>query len=288
MRPWILLVTLCVPAALASGPDLSLELRARAVAPGEPVRVVAHAREPLERLEGEFLGRPLFMSREDGDATSWSGWTLVGLDDAAGPTRLELHGTTAAGRAVSASRSVEVEARSFPREELKVAPKYVSPPPEVEERLARERVKLDAIYRARRENASAAVAFQRPVPGERTSVFGMRRFYNGEPRSPHPGVDLRAASGTPVHAAGDGVVVLAEDLYYSGNTVILDHGGGLFTIYAHLSEVRVHEGQSTRAGALLGLSGATGRVTGPHLHWGAKIGDVPFDPAALLDPELFR
>jgi murein DD-endopeptidase MepM/ murein hydrolase activator NlpD len=111
--------------------------------------------------------------------------------------------------------------------------------------------------------------------------------YNGEPRSPHPGLDLRAASGTPVESSGAGHVCLAEDLYYSGNTVILDHGGGLFTVYAHLSRLLVSEGDAVEAGHILGLSGATGRVTGPHLHWGAKIGDRPFDPAALLDPRLF-
>ena len=100
-------------------------------------------------------------------------------------------------------------------------------------------------------------------------------------------MDLRAPTGTEVRASGSGLVVLSSDLYYSGNIVIVDHGGGLFTLYAHLSELRVKEGQEVAAGDLLGLSGATGRVTGPHLHWGAKIGNRPFDPQALLDPALF-
>ena len=98
---------------------------------------------------------------------------------------------------------------------------------------------------------------------------------------------VRAATGTPVLASGPGTVVLASDLYYSGNTVIVDHGGGLFTLYAHLSRLGVDEGQQVAAGDRVGLSGATGRVTGPHLHWGAKIGDLPFDPRALLDGSLF-
>jgi murein DD-endopeptidase MepM/ murein hydrolase activator NlpD len=130
-------------------------------------------------------------------------------------------------------------------------------------------------------------AFVPPVPGPPTSVFGTRRFFNDRPRSPHPGLDLRAAGGTPVVAAGPGSVALAADLYYSGNTVILDHGGGLFTLYAHLERIDVAEGDRLRAGDKLGLSGATGRVTGPHLHWGAKVGDRPFDPRALLDSSLF-
>jgi murein DD-endopeptidase MepM/ murein hydrolase activator NlpD len=130
-------------------------------------------------------------------------------------------------------------------------------------------------------------SFVRPVGGVPTSVFGTRRIFNGEPRSPHPGLDLRAASGTPVLSSGAGRVVLAQDLYYSGNTVIVDHGSGLFTIYAHLSATEVDEAQTVAAGDRLGLSGASGRVTGPHLHWGAKIGDRPFDPIALLAPELY-
>jgi murein DD-endopeptidase MepM/ murein hydrolase activator NlpD len=91
-----------------------------------------------------------------------------------------------------------------------------------------------------------------------------------------------------VRASGSGRVVLAESLYYSGNTVILDHGGGLFTVYAHLSEIQVEEGKDAGREQVIGLVGATGRVTGPHLHWGAKVGDRPFDPSALLDPALFR
>ena len=129
--------------------------------------------------------------------------------------------------------------------------------------------------------------FVRPVPGDPTSEFGTRRIFNGEPRAPHPGIDLHAASGTPVLVAGPGRVALAEDLYYSGGTVIVDHGGGLFTVYAHLSKIDTKEGASVKAGDAVGLSGATGRVTGPHLHWGARVGQAIFDPRALLDPRLF-
>ena len=98
---------------------------------------------------------------------------------------------------------------------------------------------------------------------------------------------LRAATGTPVLCSGPGRIALAADLYYSGGTVIVDHGGGLFTIYAHLSKIEAKEGAKIAAGDRVGLSGATGRVTGPHLHWGARVGSEIFDPRALLDPRLF-
>ena len=278
-------------ACIASGLlPVTVDLRARAFGPGEPVRVDVISSEPLETLEGSFLGRPVFLVRERSDASGrerWSGWTMIALDEAPRPAAFEVWGRSFSGRPVGGTRAVTIQAAEFPRETLTVAPKYVEPPPDVRQRLTRERRKLDALYGTRRAVAPSARAFLRPVPGESTSVFGTQRIYNGKPRSPHGGLDLRAATGTPVKSSGDGRVGLAEDLYYSGNTVIVDHGGGLFTIYAHLSELRVHENDEVEAGQLLGLSGATGRVTGPHLHWGAKIGDRPFDPTALLDERLF-
>jgi murein DD-endopeptidase MepM/ murein hydrolase activator NlpD len=281
---------LAAPTALAEG-DLPLTIRihARAVAPGEPLRVEVVSREPLDSVEGTFLGHTVFMVRQgSSDAGEhWSGWTMVALDEESGVSSLELHGTSAAGRPVVGTHAVTVEAKEFPEEHLSVASKYVSPPPEVEERLARERKKLRAIYESRRQFVPGEEPFVRPVPGDPTSTFGTRRLYNGKPRSPHPGLDLRASTGTPVLSSGSGLVVLSQDLYYSGNTVIVDHGGGLFTIYAHLSELQAEEGHEIAAGEVVGLSGATGRVTGPHLHWGAKIGSRPFDPQALLDPALF-
>jgi murein DD-endopeptidase MepM/ murein hydrolase activator NlpD len=212
---------------------------------------------------------------------------MIALDRQPGQAAVEVSGMVENGRPVVGTRAVTIAAKEFPEEQLSVAPKYVRPPAEVEERLTRERAKLRALYRERRPLSSVGQVFVRPVPGEPTSIFGTRRLFNNEPRSPHPGLDLRARTGTPVKASGPGIVVLAQDLYYSGNTVLIDHGGGLFTIYAHLSEIEAVEGLEVEAGRRIGLSGATGRVTGPHLHWGAKIGSRPFDPTALLDPALF-
>lgn len=291
----------CVPQTPAAPGTIGLRLdvRARRIAPGEPLRLLVVAPRPLRSLTGVFLGEPIALSRaaepsavdareQEGTPETWSGWSLVPLDQSPGVQGVEVSGTTARGRSVAASLAVTIEAKEFPEERLDVAPRYVEPPPELRQRLQRERDELAAIYRGREPGPTLDRPFVRPVPGGPTSIFGMRRLYNGEPRSPHPGLDLRAASGTAVAAAGDGRVVLAEELYYSGNTVILDHGGGLFTLYAHLSEIFVKVGDRTRAGQRIGLSGATGRVTGPHLHWGAKIGNRPFDPTALLDPALFR
>ncbi len=268
---------------------LQPSVHARAVAPGEPLRLVVRSSVPLTTLEAMFLERAIFMAPFETNADgseAWSGWGMVGLLEEPEAASIEVRGTARDGRPAHAVIAVRVDTKDFPVEELKVAPKYVSPPKEVEARIAADRARLAEIYE-RRTPVVQREPFVRPVDGAPTGIFGARRVFNGKPRSPHSGLDLRASTGTPIRASGPGRVVLAYDLYYSGNTVILDHGGGLFTLYAHLSRMDVAEGEDVAAGDVVGLAGATGRVTGPHLHWGAKIGADPFDPRALLDPALF-
>ena len=266
---------------------LEVRVDARAIAPGEPLRIGVVSNHALESLGATLLGDAVFMTATDESGLRWSGWSMIGLDQEPRTTSIAFRGTTRDGREAIGTSPIQIEAKEFPVENLTVLPKFVEPPPEAQERIARERAKLAGIYRHREAYSPPLEPFHRPLPGVKTSIFGMRRLFNGQPRAPHPGLDLRASEGTPVHASGPGRVVLAEDLYYSGNCVIIDHGGGLFTLYAHLSEIKVVEGEPAAAGDLIGLSGSTGRVTGPHLHWGAKIGDRPFDPEALLEAALF-
>ncbi|NIP80442.1 MAG: peptidoglycan DD-metalloendopeptidase family protein, partial [Gemmatimonadetes bacterium] len=230
------LLGLLAPAAAGVPLPLSVEVHARALAPGEPLRLEVRAEEPLAELAGSLLGEPVFLTRSVGRGAGerWSGWSMIPLDQTAGMATVEIQGRTARGRQVVGTRLFTVKAKTFPEEQLSVAPRYVEPPPEVAARLADERARLAEIYRTRRAWTPDETPFVRPVPGGPTSAFGTRRLYNGKPRSPHPGLDLRAASGTEVKSSGTGRVVLARDLYYSGNTVIVDHGGGLFTLYAHL------------------------------------------------------
>jgi hypothetical protein len=269
---------------------LDVEVRARAVAPGEPLRIVVYSPEPLVSLEGRFLDRPVGFVRSGGGhgaKEGWSGWTLVDLDRSPGPAVLEVRGRARSGAEAAATHAVSVEPKEFPEQRLRVEERYVTPPPDAQERIARERELLRTVYTAFRDVPPPPGPFVRPVPGEPTSAFGLRRFFNDQPRAPHSGLDLRAATGTPVLASGPGKVAFAGDLYFSGLCVILDHGGGLFTIYAHLSRIDVTEGDTVARADQVGHSGATGRVTGPHLHWGARVGDRIFDPTALLDPSLY-
>jgi murein DD-endopeptidase MepM/ murein hydrolase activator NlpD len=162
-----------------------------------------------------------------------------------------------------------------------VAPEFVEPPPEVNERIAAESKMLEEVY-ARTSPRQWAGAFVLPVNSKPNSNFGTRSVYNGQPRSPHAGVDFSAATGTPIRAANRGIIALAAPLYFTGNTVVMDHGNSLFSIFAHLSEFRVKQGDVAEQKTIVGLVGATGRVTGPHLHWSVRLNGARVDPLSLI------
>lgn len=165
---------------------------------------------------------------------------------------------------------------------MKVDPAYVEPPESERERIAADREKVKRVWEAADTERRWSAAFAIPVEGATPSGYGAKRVFNGQTRSRHDGVDMAASSGTAVAAAAPGRVALAEDLYFSGGTVILDHGGGLFTTYFHLSAIDVKPGELVAAGQRVGAVGATGRATGPHLHWGAKLHRARVNPLDLL------
>jgi murein DD-endopeptidase MepM/ murein hydrolase activator NlpD len=149
-------------------------------------------------------------------------------------------------------------------------------------RVDRDAKKLEALFQTSRNEKLWERVFIRPVEGEISTGFGLTRIINGRRRSQHTGVDLRAEEGTSVLASNHGAVVLVDELFFSGKSVILDHGWGLYSMYFHLSEAFVKEGSLVRAGAILGRVGSTGRSTGPHLHWGIRINGARVDPLSLL------
>lgn len=180
-------------------------------------------------------------------------------------------------------RLVLREAKDYPQQRLTVANEYNELSPETQTRyegeLAATQEALETISEPRRWT----IPLSRPVPGEKTSDFGLRRFFNEVPKNPHSGVDLRAAAGDTVSACADGVVILAGDHYFAGNSVYLDHGEGVVSLYFHLSEILVEEGRLLRRGETIGRAGSTGRVTGPHLHWGLSLQGQLVDPLLLLE-----
>lgn len=158
----------------------------------------------------------------------------------------------------------------------------VTPPPEVLERISRERERIAACRRVDSAVPHFAAGFRWPAQGRISGVYGSQRILNGQPRAPHLGLDIAAPTGTPMHAMAAGQVLLADDLYFTGNTVILDHGHGVQSLYAHAARLDVAAGEQVRAGQQIALIGATGRVTGPHLHLGLNWYGTPVDPQPLL------
>jgi murein DD-endopeptidase MepM/ murein hydrolase activator NlpD len=213
----------------------------------------------------------------------WIAMVGVDLDSRPGDHAVDVTFTYSDGRTRAHREPIEVVEEQYPTTELTVEERYVELSPEDQARADREGAETRAIYDTFTPERFWTQAFQVPVEGAADGRnFGHRRVFNGQPRAPHSGADLRARTGTPIHAANRGRVVLAKDLFYSGNAVFIDHGYGLFTTYLHLSKIDVAVGDIVERGQQLGLAGATGRVTGPHLHWGVRIVDARVDPFSLI------
>jgi hypothetical protein len=178
--------------------------------------------------------------------------------------------------------SFRIGPKRYAVQSLKVRPAQVNLSPSDLARAERERLRMDRVLTEWTNREPSNLLFAPPVPGIRSSSFGLRRVFNGESRNPHSGMDIAAAAGTPVHAPAAGTVVDVGDYFFTGNTVLIDHGRGLVSLYCHLSAVNVQIGQEIEAGAVLGKVGMTGRATGPHLHWAISLNRAWVDPALFL------
>ena len=211
-----------------------------------------------------------------------AGWTaLVGIPLSASPGPAQITMETAAdgGRRTLPYR---IEAKAYAQQRLKVAPRTVELSPEDLARHERERARQQAVMARFSEPLPTDLRMQAPVGGTRSSSFGLRRVFNGEARQPHSGMDIAAAIGTVVRAPLAGEVVDTGDYFFNGQTVWIDHGGGLLSMLCHLSRIDVRPGDRLAQGQALAAVGATGRVTGPHLHWGVVLNRTSVDPALFI------
>lgn len=184
----------------------------------------------------------------------------------------------------SHTHTFEVSDKQYTEQHITIENKaMVNPPAETLKRIRAESARQRSLYNSYSTSVNLTQGFRLPLQGVTTSLFGHRRFFNGQPRNPHSGLDIAADTGTPIQAAAVGTVVLADDLYFNGNTIFLDHGQGLITMYCHMSELLVSEGQQVAQGDVIGLVGATGRVTGPHLHWSVSLNGVRVDPTVFMN-----
>jgi len=251
------------------------------VAQGQAVRLEVPHEPGIEAVSvawGEH--RIPFVRRGD----AWHAAIGVDLDTAPGEHTAPITVRFEDGTTAERSETLAVERVAFPTTELTVEPRYVELSPEDQARADRESREIAAIYATLTPEAYWSEPFVVPIPGTTGGRnFGHRRVFNGQPRAPHSGADLRAATGTPIRASNRGRVVLAKELFFSGNAVFVDHGLGVYSVYLHLSEIGVEPGDIVERGDVIGLAGATGRVTGPHLHWGARVLDARVDPFSLLE-----
>ena len=208
------------------------------------------------------------------------GHAIVGaaLDAEPGPRTLEVTTLTDTARL-----AYDVVHRDYPEQRLRTSNRrMVNPDPADLERINRETTTMRAAYALRTPVTASPVPFLKPVEGRHSSVFGLRRFWNDQPRSPHSGLDIAANTGTPIESPAPGTVVATGDYFFNGNTVLVDHGGGLVTMYCHMHTIGVEQGQAVARGDVLGQVGATGRSTGPHLHWSVSLGGVRVDPERMM------
>jgi len=275
----VLLITTGIAAHGES--DLRVESFPKVARQGDVCLVRASGPASLKSIHGEFQGErfPIAFSNETG---IYEG--LIGIDMSTSPATYEIKviATDADNRVYSSALSLRVEKVDFGTQALSLPPDMVDLDAKTLERVNQEARKLQALFQTFRDERLWEGVFIRPVEGEISTGFGLNRIINGQQRSQHTGVDLRAEKGTSVLASNHGVVVLVDELFFTGKSVLLDHGWGLYSMYFHLSEVLVKEGNLVRTGAILGRVGSTGRSTGPHLHWGIRINGARVDPFALL------
>ena len=210
---------------------------------------------------------------------------VIGLPLAAEPGRHYLKVKNRQGQAQSIG--FQVEDKAYEEQHITITDKRkVNPEKRDMERITRESQQIKAALRHWSAQDDVVVTFRKPVEGPTSSPFGLRRFFNEQARNPHSGLDIAAPEGTPIRAPAPGTVLDTGDFFFNGNTVLLDHGQGLVTMYCHMSKIDVTPGQTLDSGDILGEVGMTGRVTGPHLHWGVSLNDARIDPLLLLPEEV--
>ena len=261
----LLLVTTLAPAA---------ELPQQRLAPGGIARISlgASAKAPRARVDGV----PVMVLR---DGAQWVAVVGIRLSAAPGEASLVLQKDD-----IETTLPFAIKPFHYAEQSLKVAPGQVDLSPSDLARHEREAAHRNEVVATFSERVPGTLRFTQPVPGRRSGTFGLRRVFNGQARDPHSGMDIAAPRGTPVRAPAAGRVIDTGDYFFNGNTIWLDHGAGLLTMYCHLSAIGVKVGDMIPAGAPIGAVGMTGRSTGPHLHWTVSLNRAMVDPALFLAP----
>ena len=274
---------LALLAGMAQAPPQSaarVTTLARALQPGEAVQFTITTTTPASSIQFDIFDRAWPTSQVDG--ATWQALVGIDLDTAPGTYTAVIAIGAESGKPARVTRRLSIAAKSFGTRTLTVDDGFVNPPADVAARIADESSRLAELWKREPTPRAWSGPFSAPVPEPANSAFGKRSVFNGQLRNSHTGADFPSAAGAVVSAPAAGTVVLAEDLYFSGNTVIVDHGLRMFSTFAHLSEIGVRAGEVVAPGRNIGKVGATGRVTGPHLHWAVRLNGARVDPLSLV------
>ncbi|WP_263147829.1 peptidoglycan DD-metalloendopeptidase family protein [Pseudomonas sp. RIT-PI-AD] len=222
----------------------------------------------------KYQGKPVLVVHEEDKR--WLAIVGIPLSVKPGPQRLEVEGAAGA-------RTFQVGAKHYKEQRITLKnTRQVNPLPEDLKRIERELAEQTRAYRSFSAGTPSNLALDKPVNGPLSSPFGLRRFFNGEERNPHSGLDFAVPAGTPIKSPAAGKVILIGNYFFNGNTVFVDHGQGFISMFCHMSKIDVTLGQSLPRGGVVGRVGATGRATGPHMHWNVSLNDARVDPAIFI------
>jgi murein DD-endopeptidase MepM/ murein hydrolase activator NlpD len=276
---------IAAPESAASvSPRWTVQFQPARIVNGSPMILRVRTPKPVRSLSATWLGHDLTFSF-DPEQKIWFSLGGVSLETKPGTYPLELHAETGAGP-ISYEKNIPVERQRYPRAILKVPGRYTAPSPEEQREIDEDKKIKDEVFKTLSAEREWRGDFDAPVKAEISDVFGVQRVFNGTVQSTHLGLDFRVPAGTPVSAVNRGTVILARPLFFEGNCVVIDHGQGLLTLYLHLSKFEVKEGDEVKKGQVVGLSGGTGRATGPHLHLAVRWQGVYLNPQTLLKLQL--
>ncbi len=291
LRPWIIvffallvLTPVCQAKNIPAGIEPITIAHPEQAGMGQPFLVRLTSFQAFEKLAVQWMGRVIIPSvskwNDHHVAIAMLGTDLLTIKPGIQPLIVR---AWTGGEETIWHRSVTIVARSYPRQDLTLPSRMVTPPATELERIKAERVRTRKAKNTWSDQRLWRLPFHRPVAGKTTSDYGLQRFLNGKPKDPHRGIDFRAPTGTAIEAIADGRVILAEPHYYAGNSIYIDHGNGVISLYFHLSKFNVSKGEMVKRGQMIGRAGSTGRATGPHLHLSVSVQGQLVDPAPLLE-----
>ncbi|HYU46838.1 MAG TPA: M23 family metallopeptidase [Terriglobales bacterium] len=289
LHPWaliaVVLMSLAESTSAATPGRWNLTHQPARVVNGALVLLRVTPPQPVRALSGKWLGHEIFFSFDERHR-SWFALAGASLETKPGAYPIELSAETAAGKLLTYQQRISLQRQRYPRAILEVPGRYTAPSPEELRQVEQDKEIKAQAFQTLSADREWKGSFTRPVKAGISGVFGVQRVFNGTVQSTHQGLDFGVPAGTPVASVNRGRIILARPLFFEGNCVVIDHGQGLLTLYLHLSKFLVKEGDTVEKGQPIGLSGGTGRATGPHLHLAVRWQGVYLNPAGLFSLRL--